>query len=39
MMKYKLLGHPSILVHQDDEKFLVGVPLIMPSVSVPLSQE
>ena len=38
MMKYKLLGHPSILVHQDEDKFLVGVPLIKPSVDVPVKQ-
>ncbi len=38
MMKYKLLGYSSILVHQDEEKFLVSVPLIKPPVDAPASQ-
>ncbi|GAB4025565.1 sensor histidine kinase [Spirosoma koreense] len=34
MMKYKLLEHPSVIVYHDDEKFLVGMPLLMPSAEI-----
>lgn len=36
MMKYKLLDHAAVVVHEDDEKFLVSVPLIAPPVEVPV---
>jgi two-component system LytT family sensor kinase len=34
MMKYKLLDHSSVIVHHDDEKFLVRVPLISPALEI-----
>lgn len=33
MMKFKLLNHASVIVHDDDERFLVGMPLIAPTVT------
>jgi sensor histidine kinase YesM len=38
MMKYKLLDQPPVLVHYDEEKFLVSIPLIAPSVEVVSAQ-
>ncbi|MFD2572019.1 sensor histidine kinase [Spirosoma soli] len=32
MMKYKLLEHPPVEVHEDDQMFLVRVPLISPAI-------
>ncbi|WP_128545189.1 sensor histidine kinase [Larkinella soli] len=34
MMKYKLLDQPSVLIQDDEKRFLVGVPLIAPPVEV-----
>jgi len=34
MMKYKLLDQSLVLVYQDETKFLVGMPLIKPSIEV-----
>jgi two-component system LytT family sensor kinase len=34
MMKYKLLDHSLVTVYHDDEKFLVGIPLIKPTIEV-----
>lgn len=37
MMKYKLLDHSSVVVvHEDDQTFMVSVPLIAPPVNVPV---
>jgi sensor histidine kinase YesM len=34
IMKYQLLDHPSVSIHNDDQKFLVSMPLISPRVDV-----
>ena len=34
MMKYKLLDHSLVTVYHDEEKFLVGIPLIKPTTEV-----
>ncbi|MFC5409808.1 sensor histidine kinase [Larkinella bovis] len=34
MIKYKLLAHSPVTIHYDDQKFLVGVPLLAPTAEV-----
>ncbi|GAB3341967.1 hypothetical protein GCM10027299_56400 [Larkinella ripae] len=37
MIKYKLLAHSSVTIQYDDEKFLVGVPLLSPTTETILT--